>query len=215
MKFKILALLLSAGIVLAACGNDNDDQNDKQTDNQQTSQTSNDNNDNMDKNDDMDKDDQNNSNDQQSTQMKEMTFDLKDVQTEPEKAIETAQKEFDGQVKSLEYKEDNGQWIYKVDLVNGDNEAEVKVSDKDNKVLASEQEMENDTQKEKVIDLDNIVSYKDAIKTAQKEMKGDLKQWKLNHDNGKLVYEVELVDQNNDKELIIDAKTGKVMGTDQ
>ncbi|KIX90012.1 hypothetical protein TP70_09840 [Staphylococcus microti] len=210
MKFKILGLLLSAGLVLAACGNDDDDKQEKQMDKQQTSQTS------TDKNDDMDKDNQNDtqSNDQQSSQMNNMTTDVKDIQTEPEKAIETAQKEFDGQVKNIEYKQDNGEWVYKIDLVNGQNEAEVKVSDKDNKVLTSEQETEDDMQEQKVVDLDSVVSYKDAIKTAQKEMKGDLKQWKLNHDNGKLVYEVELVDQNKESEVIIDAKTGKVKGMD-
>ena len=210
MKFKILGLLLSAGLVLAACGNDDDDKQEKQTDNQETSQTS------TNKNDDTDKDDQNDtqSNDQQSNQMNDMTTDVKDIQTEPEKAIETAQKEFDGQVKGIEYKQDNGEWVYKIDLVNGQNEAEVKVSDKDNKVLTSEQETEDDTQEQKVVDLDSVVSYKEAVEAAQKEMKGELKQWKLSHDNGKLVYEVELVDQNKESEVIIDAKTGKVKGMD-
>ncbi|MCS4486674.1 PepSY domain-containing protein [Staphylococcus americanisciuri] len=211
MKFKILTLLLSAGIVLAACGNDDDNQSDnQQANNQSSSQTTtkSDNNTNQ--------DDTNTSDNQSSTQQStKTTVDLNEIKTQPEEAIKTAQQSFDGQVKKIEYKQDNGQWIYKIDLVNGNNEAEVKVSDQDNKVLASEEEVESDNQTQKVIDLDNVVSYKEAVETAQKEMNGDLKQWKLNHDNGKLVYEVELMDQNKDTEIIVDAKTGKVMGTDQ
>ncbi|UXR78929.1 MULTISPECIES: PepSY domain-containing protein [unclassified Staphylococcus] len=217
MKFKILTLLLSAGIVLAACGNDSDDNMDKKEDNQQTTQSSNDkmDKDSNDTNDQDDMDDQNDRDDQKTDKMNDKTVQLKDIQTEPEEAIKTAQKAFDGKMKKIEYKQDNGEWIYKIDLVNGNKEAEVKVSDKDNKAIKTEEETESDNQDNKTIDYKEMISYDEAVKTAQKETKGDLKQWKLNEDDGQLVYEVKIADQNDDREYLIDAKSGKLIGEDR
>ncbi|UXR70165.1 PepSY domain-containing protein [Staphylococcus sp. IVB6246] len=209
MKFKILSLLLSAGVVLAACGNDNDDNMNKNDDKQETTQTSTKETD----NDQNSKDDQNDT--QSSNNQNNNTVQLKDIKTEPEKAIKTAQGAFDGEMKKIEYKQDNGEWIYKIDLVNGNKESEVKVSDKDNKVIQTEEETENDNQDNKAINYKDMISYEEAVKTAQKELKGDLKQWKLNEDDGQLVYEVKITSQNDEREYLIDAKSGKLIGEDK
>ncbi|QLK85696.1 PepSY domain-containing protein [Staphylococcus sp. 17KM0847] len=205
MKFKILTLLLSAGIVLAACGNDKDDsqQANQQDDKQQTTQSS----DHKDTKDD----DQQEMDDTKTNHTTGQTIAVKDIETDPKQAIETAQTDFDGKLKKVEYKNDMGEWVYKVELVNNKEEAEVKVSDKDNKVLHTDKEMDEHQNMDDTLEYKEAISYKEAVKKAQNEMNGDLKQWQLSKDDGKLIYEVELIDQNKEIEFKIDAKTGEVL----
>ncbi|PCF84898.1 PepSY domain-containing protein [Staphylococcus delphini] len=202
MKFKMLSLLLASGIVLAACGNDDDDQkNTNNTDNDTKTEQTTDNNQNSDDNDDQ------NTNQNAKTQ----TIDVKDVQTKPEDAIKTAKSSFDGDVKQVEYKKENGQWVYDIDLRNNNEEAEVKVSDKDNKVLNTKKEKEMDNDNDKTINYGDAIDFKEAVKKAQDQQKGDLKKWSLDNDDGQFVYNIELMTDNGEQELVLDAKSGEVL----
>ncbi|MDE9752743.1 PepSY domain-containing protein [Staphylococcus delphini] len=202
MKFKMLSLLLASGIVLAACGNDDDDQkNTNNTDNDTKTEQTTDNNQNSDDNDDQ------NTNQNAKTQ----TIDVKDVQTKPEDAIKTAKSSFDGDVRQVEYKKENGQWVYDIDLRNNNEEAEVKVSDKDNKVLNTNKEKEMDNDNDKTINYGDAIDFKEAVKKAQDQQKGDLKKWSLDNDDGQFVYNIELMTDNGEQELVLDAKSGEVL----
>ncbi|WP_241692416.1 hypothetical protein [Staphylococcus pseudintermedius] len=99
MKFKIISLLLASGIVLAACGNDDDQKNTNNADNDTKTEQTTDNNQNSHDNDRDDNDDQNT-----NQHTKTQTIDVKDVKTTPEDAIKTAKSSFDGDVKQVEYK---------------------------------------------------------------------------------------------------------------
>lgn len=200
----MLSLLLASGIVLAACGNDDDNQkNTNNTDNDTKTEQTTDNNQNSDDNDDQ------NTNQNAKTQ----TIDVKDVKTTPEDAIKTAKSSFDGDVKQVEYKKENGQWVYDIDLRNNNEEAEVKVSDKDNKVLNTnkEKEMDNDNDNDKTINYGDAIDFKEAVKKAQDQQKGDLKKWSLDNDDGQFVYNIELMTNNGEQELVLDAKSGEVL----
>ncbi|PCF43997.1 PepSY domain-containing protein [Staphylococcus delphini] len=207
MKFKMLSLLLASGIVLAACGNDDDDQkNTNNTDNDTKTEQTADNNQNSDDNDRDDNDDQNT-----NQNAKTQTIDVKDVKTTPEDAIKTAKSSFDGDVKQVEYKKENGQWVYDIDLRNNNEEAEVKVSDKDNKVLNTNKEKEMDNDNDKTINYGDAIDFKEAVKKAQDQQQGDLKKWSLDNDDGQFVYNIELMTDNGEQELVLDAKSGKVL----
>lgn len=198
----MLSLLLASGIVLAACGNDDDDQkNTNNTDNDTKTEQTTDNNQNSDDNDDQ------NTNQNAKTQ----TIDVKDVKTTPEDAIKTAKSSFDGDVKQVEYKKENGQWVYDIDLRNNNEEAEVKVSDKDNKVLNMKKEKEMDNDNDKTINYGDAIDFKEAVKKAQDQQKGDLKKWSLDNDDGQFVYNIELMTDNGEQELVLDAKSGEVL----
>ncbi|HEC2207704.1 TPA: PepSY domain-containing protein [Staphylococcus delphini] len=202
MKFKMLSLLLASGIVLAACGNDDDDQkNTNNTDNDTKTEQTTDNNQNSDDNDEQ------NTNQNAKTQ----TIDVKDVKTTPEDAIKTAKSSFDGDVKQVEYKKENGQWVYDIDLRNNNEEAEVKVSDKDNKVLNTKKEKEMDNDNDKTINYGDAIDFKEAVKKAQDQQKGDLKKWSLDNDDGQFVYNIELMTDSGEQELVLDAKSGEVL----
>lgn len=198
----MLSLLLASGIVLAACGNDDDDQkNTNNTDNDIKTEQTTDNNQNSDDNDEQ------NTNQNAKTQ----TIDVKDVKTTPEDAIKTAKSSFDGDVKQVEYKKENGQWVYDIDLRNNNEEAEVKVSDKDNKVLNTKKEKEMDNDNDKTINYGDAIDFKEAVKKAQDQQKGDLKKWSLDNDDGQFVYNIELMTDNGEQELVLDAKSGEVL----
>lgn len=108
MKYKMLSLLLSAGIVLAACGNSDDDNNDKKVNqnDEKTEQTSKENS----------NDDQNTDDDQSSDKTTENTVKWDDVKVSPEDAVKAAQKESKGELKDLSFEKETGDWSYKVEF---------------------------------------------------------------------------------------------------
>ena len=57
----------------------------------------------------------------------------------------------------------------------------------------------------------DVKNYKDAIKSAQKDFDGDVKEWSLSKDDGKLVYNFDLQKGKEKHEVTVGAKTGKVL----
>ncbi|MCD8787817.1 PepSY domain-containing protein [Mammaliicoccus sciuri] len=204
MKYKILSLLLSAGIVLAACGNSDDDNNDKK-DNQndeKTEQTTKENS----------NDDQNTDDDQSSDKATENTVKWEDVKVSPEDAVKAAQKESKGELKDLSFEKETGDWSYKVELVDGTNENKVLINADDKSVTNVEKEQEDSDDNDQTFKLSDVAKFEDALKVAQDKAKGDIKEWSLSEDNGKLVYSIELKEGNKEStEFTIDAKSKEIL----
>ncbi|MCE4979369.1 PepSY domain-containing protein [Mammaliicoccus sciuri] len=216
MKYKMLSLLLSAGIVLAACGNGDDDNNDKK-DNQndeKTEQTTKENsNDDQNTDDDQDSDDNQNSDDDQSSdKATENTVKWDDVKVSPEDAVKAAQKESKGELKDLSFEKETGEWSYKVELVDGTNENKVLINADDKSVTNVEKEQEDSDDNDQTFKLSDVAKFEDALKVAQDKAKGDIKEWSLSEDNGKLVYSIELKEGNKEStEFTIDAKSKEIL----
>ncbi|MCD3218702.1 PepSY domain-containing protein [Mammaliicoccus sciuri] len=216
MKYKMLSLLLSAGIVLAACGNGDDDNNDKK-DNQndeKTEQTTKENsNDDQNTDDDQDSDDdQNTDDDQSSDKTTENTVKWDDVKVSPEDAVKAAQKESKGELKDLSFEKETGDWSYKVELVDGTNENKVLINADDKSVTNVEKEQEDSDDNDQTFKLSDVAKFEDALKVAQDKAKGDIKEWSLSEDNGKLVYSIELKEGNKEStEFTIDAKSKEIL----
>lgn len=228
MKYKMLSLLLSAGIVLAACGNGDDDNNDKK-DNQndeKTEQTTKENsNDDQNTDDDQDSDDdqntdddqdsddnQNTDDDQSSDKATENTVKWDDVKVSPEDAVKAAQKESKGELKDLSFEKETGEWSYKVELVDGTNENKVLINADDKSVTNVEKEQEDSDDNDQTFKLSDVAKFEDALKVAQDKAKGDIKEWSLSEDNGKLVYSIELKEGNKEStEFTIDAKSKEIL----
>lgn len=204
MKYKMLSLLLSAGIVLAACGNSDDDNNDKK-DNQndeKTEQTTKENS----------NDDQNTDDDQSSDKATENTVKWDDVKVSPEGAVKAAQKESKGELKDLSFEKETGDWSYKVELVDGTNENKVLINADDKSVTNVEKEQEDSDDNDQTFKLSDVAKFEDALKVAQDKAKGDIKEWSLSEDNGKLVYSIELKEGNKEStEFTIDAKSKEIL----
>ncbi|PCQ20283.1 hypothetical protein CP995_08525 [Klebsiella pneumoniae] len=204
MKYKMLSLLLSAGIVLAACGNSDDDNNDKK-DNQndeKTEQTTKENS----------NDDQNTDDDQSSDKATENTVKWEDVKVSPEDAVKAAQKESKGELKDLSFEKETGDWSYKVELVDGTNENKVLINADDKSVTNVEKEQEDSDDNDQTFKLSDVAKFEDPLKVAQDKAKGDIKEWSLSEDNGKLVYSIELKEGNKEStEFTIDAKSKEIL----
>lgn len=204
MKYKMLSLLLSAGIVLAACGNSDDDNNDKK-DNQndeKTEQTTKENS----------NDDQNTDDDQSTDKATENTVKWDDVKVSPEDAVKAAQKESKGELKDLSFEKETGDWSYKVELVDGTNENKVLINADDKSVTNVEKEQEDSDDNDQTFKLSDVAKFEDALKVAQDKAKGDIKEWSLSEDNGKLVYSIELKEGNKEStEFTIDAKSKEIL----
>lgn len=216
MKYKMLSLLLSAGIVLAACGNgdaDNNDKKDNQND-EKTEQTTKENsNDDQNTDDDQDSDDNQNSDDDQSSdKATENTVKWDDVKVSPEDAVKAAQKESKGELKDLSFEKETGEWSYKVELVDGTNENKVLINADDKSVTNVEKEQEDSDDNDQTFKLSDVAKFEDALKVAQDKAKGDIKEWSLSEDNGKLVYSIELKEGNKEStEFTIDAKSKEIL----
>ncbi|WP_025904987.1 PepSY domain-containing protein [Mammaliicoccus sciuri] len=204
MKYKMLSLLLSAGIVLAACGNSDDDNNDKK-DNQndeKTEQTTKENS----------NDDQNTDDNQSSDKTTENTVKWDDVKVSPEDAVKAAQKESEGELIDLSFEKETGDWSYKVELVDGTNENKVLINADDKSVTNVEKEQEDSDDNDQTFKLSDVAKFEDALKVAQDKAKGDIKEWSLSEDNGKLVYSIELKEGNKEStEFTIDAKSKEIL----
>ncbi|OOV36858.1 hypothetical protein BS756_07930 [Staphylococcus sp. MB371] len=204
MKYKMLSLLLSAGIVLAACGNSDDDNNDKKDNqnDQKTEQTTKENS----------NDDQNTDDDQSSDKATENTVKWEDVKVSPEDAVKAAQKESKGELKDLSFEKETGDWSYKVELVDGTNENKVLINADDKSVTNVEKEQEDSDDNDQTFKLSDVAKFEDALKVAQDKAKGDIKEWSLSEDNGKLVYSIELKEGNKEStEFTIDAKSKEIL----
>lgn len=222
MKFKIFSLLLASGLILAACGNDDsDDKKDNKGAEKTEQKTQDDNKDDMDdsNNDKDSNDDQTNdddSDDQNANKSTTNTVKWNDVKVFPEEAVKEAQNEEKGELKDLSFEKEAGDWSYKVELVDGSNENKVLINADDKSVANVENETEDDDDNDQTFKLSDVAKFEDVLKVAQDKAKGDLKEWSLSEDDGKLVYSIDLKEGNKDTtEFKIDAKSKEILEQEQ
>ncbi len=213
MKFKWMSLLLASGLVLSACGNDNDDDDMKDDQKDQKSEQTEKENDSQDNG---NKDDSTMSDNKSDNKATEKTVKWNDVKVSPEEAVKTAQKEEKGGLKDISFEKETGEWSYKVELLDGQDENKVLINAEDNSVTNVENEKEDDDDNDKTFKLSDAAKFEDALKVAQDKASGDLKEWSLSRENGKLVYSIDLKEGNKDTtEFTIDAKTKEILEQEQ
>ncbi|UXS60526.1 PepSY domain-containing protein [Staphylococcus ureilyticus] len=185
MKSKGLALVTASAILLTACGNGSSDSGTK-------SESSNNNGDNK------------------------QVIALDKIKTSPEDAIKKAQDVYSGQnLKGISYEKSNGEWAYKIEQQKQGEESEVIISDKNKKVLNKETEKEDSVNKNDEFKYSDAIDYKEAIKKGQNEFDGDIKEWSLSEDDGKLVYDMDIQKDKTKHEITVDAKNGKVLNNEE
>src|SRR5699024_669306 len=138
---------------------------------------------------------------------------LKDVQTTPEKAIEIAQKEYKGDVKEIAFEKEQGEWTYKIAQVNNTDESEVIIQDKDQKIANKEKESDEGDQSDKTFNYkQDVKPYKKALQKGINEVNsGTLKEWSLEKDHGKLVYDMDILYKGDNHEVSVDAKSLEIL----
>ena len=194
----MLSLLVASGIVLAACGqggssdeNKNDAEQKANTEQKQKGDTSG----------------------TSETGKNSNVIKLGDIKTQPEDAVKTAKKEYDGELKEISFEKEQGKWAYKIDLQKQGEEGEVIINSKDGKVMNKSTEKEDDYDKAKSFKYEDFKPYDEIIKKAKDNFNGDIHEWSLSRDSdeGKFVYDVDLQKGNSKQEFSLDAKTAKIL----
>lgn len=126
-----------------------------------------------------------------------------------EEAIKTAQEEGKGKVSDVELEWERGNLVYNVELQGNGTETDVELNANTGEVLKVKSEKEDEQDEEITLD-QKLFSASDAIQLAEKEADGEFSELQLDHDNGTLIYDIEL-EGKQEAEIKIDALTGKVL----
>lgn len=243
-RYKLASVLLSAGLVMAACGNGGENeeesagnsgeneetgQNTEQSSSEENSEESVDetspDEEMDDSNDDGSSGDGNDSEDNASGDnsgegsggSSSDTIVQDDISHNAQEAVDTARESFDGELIQVELDHDDGQWVYKVDMEQGSEEYEVKLSVEDLSVVNESTETDDDDDSEDQFEYSEAVTAEDAVQTAIDEAggNGEIEGWSLDKDDGSLEYEIELKNTDNgDADIKINAESGDVIETD-
>lgn len=116
-------------------------------------------------------------------------------------------------MKEVAFKKERGEWIYKIAQVNNTDESEVIIQDKDQKVVNKEKESDEGDQSDKTFDYKKDVKpYTKALKKGIDEVSGGtLKEWSIEKNHGKLVYDMDIQYKGDNHEVSIDAKSLKIL----
>ncbi|MCO4339692.1 PepSY domain-containing protein [Staphylococcus agnetis] len=181
MRVRFISALTASIILLGACGNNIEDNNAKS----------------------------NASNEQQNIGS---VIELNKIKNNPDKVVKQAQKEFSGQnLTGISFENSNGQWVYKIEQQKMGEESEVAIADSNNKILNKKAEKETAIDKSDEFEYSDAIIYKEAVKKAQKEFNGDIKEWSLSKSDGKLVYDLKLQKDDTIYEIKVNAKNGKIL----
>ena len=125
------------------------------------------------------------------------------------------QKFKDTKIKSIDLQAEGNSYVYEIDGTDNNKEYTAKIDANNGKILHSESEkLDLDDRLDKTINLDNVISRKQATKIAEKKVKGTTEEWKLEQDHNKAYWEITVNDGSKKHEVKIDAETKKVVEVD-
>lgn len=207
-RYKLASALLSASLIMAACGgaDENPDsadvdevveENEEFTSPEESSEES---------------------NEESSGQSSGSTGDTiapEDINHDAEEAVNAASENFDGELVEVGLDDEDGQWIYKVDMESESEEYEAKLSVDDLSIVEEQTESDDDFNTDEHFSYGDAVPAEEAVQTAMDETNGELEGWTLARDDGQLEYEVDMKNgDNGDADVTINAENGEIVETD-
>jgi len=134
-------------------------------------------------------------------------------------AVDAAMDKFDGRLTDVELDWSMDRYAYAIELVSDSEEYEVRVdADTGEQFDESTEAIESDDIAEKqaeVVDLDEVVSWEDALATALDAQSGTVNEWKLEGTSHGPQYQFDVDDDSGeDYEVSVDATTGDLLGVD-
>ena len=205
MNKKFLALALSAGMIFAACGNNNDTNTNKASEKAET------------KVEDVKesakdaKDSAKETKDEVETAVKTATSDIKEVKIDIDGAVNKFKETFSDEgiaIESISLELENGEYEYEIEGRKDNKEYHLTLDANTADIKAQSEEDDDDNKTAEPIDFASIISPTEAMDkalTGQEDAK--VVEWSLSTDDGKLKYEID-VENGDDKE--VDALTGEV-----
>ena len=160
----------------------------------------------------------------QSTNIKQKANQAKDrikteqIKVDQNEAINKFHDKFnDKKIKEIDLVNKNNQYVYEIEGFDATHEYKMTINATNGKIINSHSEkLELDEHIQKAFNFDKIINRSEATKIAENEVKNSTaKEWKLDSDNGKVVWEVEVTNGTKDYNVTIDAETKKVISVDQ
>ena len=115
-----------------------------------------------------------------------------------------------GQITKFKLDREKGRMVYEVEVMNGNIENDYEIDAETGAIVKLEQEQKGSGKAKSVNE--PKISYDKAKEIALKNSKnGQISEIRLKHRKGVLVYDVEIDEQFADREILIDANTGKIL----
>lgn len=206
MNKKFLALALSAGMIFAACGNNNDTNTNKASEKAETKVE-----DIKDSAKDA-KDSAKETKDDVETAVKTATSDIKEVKIDLDGAVNKFKETFGGEeiaIEDISLELENGEYEYEIEGRKDNKEYHLTLDANTADIKAQSEEDDDNNKTAEPIDFASIISPTEAMDkalTGQEDAK--VVEWSLSTDDGKTKYEFD-IDNGDDKE--VDALTGDIL----
>ena len=108
----------------------------------------------------------------------------------------------------LDWDDKDQAWQYDVSILDGKTDHDVDIDAETGKVVHDNKDDTDD--KEKAIDLNDPMTFDDALKRAQKKSDGKLVSWKLEFDDDKQEYQFDFEKDGEDTEVTVDTESKRV-----
>lgn len=220
-KTIIVAATLATSLMLAACGNDtNDDEMVTSTESSSEMMQSSES---MDTSSIMESDASSMSSMESSSESSDMAtsstkgIENKEFDISMEQAVDKFEETFENaKLTSIAIDKDSGNYIYEIEGFNDKNEVEINIDAMSGDIVKQDTDDRDDVIDDDVLELEGIITPQEAMKTAiDKVGSGYAKEWSIDSKDGKVYYEVDVEGSNQDDDDVhIDAKTGDFIGFD-
>ena len=108
----------------------------------------------------------------------------------------------------LDWDDKDQAWQYDVSILDGKTDHDVDIDAETGKVVSEDKDDADD--KEQAIDLNDPMTFEDALKRAQKKSDGKLVSWKLEFDDDKQEYQFDFEKGGEDTEVTVDTESKRV-----
>lgn len=129
----------------------------------------------------------------------------------PKDAVATAKAEAkDGTVHGIEldFDERDKAWQYEVKIIEGTTDFDVEIDAETGDVVDVEKDSTDD--KDKAVDLNDPMTFDEALKLAQDKASGRLDGWKLDSDDDRIEYQFDFDDKGEEIEVSVDVESKNV-----
>ena len=108
----------------------------------------------------------------------------------------------------LDWDDKDQAWQYDVSILDGKTDHDVDIDAETGKVVSEDKDDADD--KEQAIDLNDPMTFEDALKRARKKSDGKLVSWKLEFDDDKQEYQFDFEKDGEDTEVTVDTESKRV-----
>ena len=108
----------------------------------------------------------------------------------------------------LDWDDKDQAWQYDVSILDGKTDHDVDIDAETGKVVSEDKDDADD--KEQAIDLNDPMTFEDALKRAQKKSDGKLVSWKLEFDDDKQEYQFDFEKDGEDTEVTVGTESKRV-----